>query len=247
VGGAVALVVAYRRQRDLEQGRFIERFGSAAKQLGDADPAVRIAGVYAMASAADEAGKFGRRQQCIDVLCGYLRLPYEPELGESHHTEIVTTARPPETSVLQTGRETTLHQKIRQNDREVRQTIVRVISARVETYADVKWSKHNYDFTGVYFEDAPFMFAEFLGDATLFDKATFSGERTNFSNAKFAGYTTSFTRAKFQNNSTFSWAEFSGRNVRFWDTTFSGRDTDFSHADRAHRKSSGVLAEIPHL
>jgi hypothetical protein len=28
VGGAVALVVAYRRQRDLEQGRFVERFGA---------------------------------------------------------------------------------------------------------------------------------------------------------------------------------------------------------------------------
>jgi hypothetical protein len=35
VGGAVALVVAYRRQRDLEQGRFVERFGAAAAQLGD--------------------------------------------------------------------------------------------------------------------------------------------------------------------------------------------------------------------
>jgi len=27
VGAAVALVVAYRRQRDVEQGRFVERFG----------------------------------------------------------------------------------------------------------------------------------------------------------------------------------------------------------------------------
>jgi hypothetical protein len=33
VGGAVALVVAYRRQRDLEQERFVERFGAAAAQL----------------------------------------------------------------------------------------------------------------------------------------------------------------------------------------------------------------------
>lgn len=30
VGAAVALVVAYRRQRDVEQGRFVERFGAAA-------------------------------------------------------------------------------------------------------------------------------------------------------------------------------------------------------------------------
>jgi len=76
IGGAVALVVAYRRQRDLEQGRFVERFGAAAAQLGDSDVAVRIAGVYAMAGVADESPNFGRRQQCIDVLSGYLRLPY---------------------------------------------------------------------------------------------------------------------------------------------------------------------------
>jgi hypothetical protein len=48
VGAAVALVVANRRQRDLEQGRFVERFGAAAAQLGDTDAAVRLAGVYAM-------------------------------------------------------------------------------------------------------------------------------------------------------------------------------------------------------
>lgn len=45
-GGLVALVVAYRHQSDLEDGRFIERFGAAAAQLGDTDVAVRIAGVY---------------------------------------------------------------------------------------------------------------------------------------------------------------------------------------------------------
>ncbi|WP_067684067.1 hypothetical protein [Nocardia miyunensis] len=41
VGGVVALVVAYLRQRDLEQGRFVERFGAAAAQLGPTDVAVR--------------------------------------------------------------------------------------------------------------------------------------------------------------------------------------------------------------
>ncbi|MGK8559299.1 hypothetical protein [Nocardia gipuzkoensis] len=65
VGGAVALVVSYRRQRDQERARFAELFGAAAKQLGDPDVAVRIAGVYAMAGVADEFGAPGRRQQCI--------------------------------------------------------------------------------------------------------------------------------------------------------------------------------------
>ena len=90
VGAAVALVVAYRRQRDIEQGRFVERFGAAAVQLGDHDVAVRIAGVYAMAGVADESTGL-RRQQCIDVLCGYLRLPYSPELGSNHQSKLVLT------------------------------------------------------------------------------------------------------------------------------------------------------------
>ncbi len=80
VGAAVALVVAYRRRRDIEQGRFVERFGAAAVQLGDHDVAVRIAGVYAMAGVADESTGL-HRQQCIDVLCGYLRLPTPPSWG----------------------------------------------------------------------------------------------------------------------------------------------------------------------
>lgn len=62
LGGVVALVVAYRRQRTLERdddGRrdqirlLTERFGSAAQQLGDKAAPVRLAGVYAMAALAD--------------------------------------------------------------------------------------------------------------------------------------------------------------------------------------------------
>jgi len=64
--------------------------GAAAAQLGDHDVAVRIAGVYAMAGVADESTGL-RRQQCIDVLCGYLRLPYSPELGSNHQSKLVIT------------------------------------------------------------------------------------------------------------------------------------------------------------
>src|SRR5215472_16969002 len=51
-----------------------ERFATAAGQLGgDKPPAVRLAGVYAMAGLADDWEE--NRQTCVDVLCGYLRLP----------------------------------------------------------------------------------------------------------------------------------------------------------------------------
>src|SRR5215471_6466104 len=65
-----------------------ERFATAASQLGDdKPPTVQLAGVYAMAGLADD-WKEGR-QTCIDVLCAYLRMPYEPEPnpGEDVPTE----------------------------------------------------------------------------------------------------------------------------------------------------------------
>ena len=58
-----------------------ERFATAAGQLGsDKPPAVRLAGVYAMAGLADDWPE--NRQTCVDVLCAYLRLPYKPDPGE---------------------------------------------------------------------------------------------------------------------------------------------------------------------
>jgi hypothetical protein len=109
IGGVVALVTAYRRQRvaefvqalarqqhelasraedraardsqqerDLAATRLLnERFTTAAAQLGDDKPAVRLAGVYAMAGLADDWP--AQRQTCVDVLCAYLRMPYEPD------------------------------------------------------------------------------------------------------------------------------------------------------------------------
>ena len=58
-----------------------ERFATAAGQLGsDKPPAVRLAGVYAMAGLADDWPE--NRQTCVDVLCAYLRMPYEPDPGD---------------------------------------------------------------------------------------------------------------------------------------------------------------------
>jgi hypothetical protein len=55
-----------------------ERFATAAEQLGeDKPPTVRLAGVHAMAGRADDWDE--NRQTCVDVLCAYLRMPYEPD------------------------------------------------------------------------------------------------------------------------------------------------------------------------
>lgn len=225
IGAMVALVVSYRRQRDLEQGLFVERFGAAAKQLGDPDAAVRIAGVYAMAGVADESSG-PKRQQCVDVLCGYLRLPYSPELGDNHQQKLVITnpAKPD-------GSMDELHFQYRQNDKEVRQTIVRVITAHLQTGVEYSWSRCDYDFTGVHFEDADFRSAVFSGGFTRFTNATFSGATTGFDKATFSGNRAIFGGATFGGDETsFYEATFSGTATWFVGATFSAAETWFTRA-----------------
>ncbi|WP_083898352.1 pentapeptide repeat-containing protein [Nocardia vinacea] len=203
VGGTVALVVAYRRQRDLEQGRFVERFGAAAAQLGATDVAVRIAGVYAMAGVADEStGR--RRQQCIDVLCGYLRLPYDADHGASGRAKFVVKA--PRVDHGRVRGETEEHIEYRQNDREVRQTIVRVIADHLRPTAEYSWSKNDFDFRTAYLEDADFSHATFAGPAR-FGNARFSGV-ASFDDTTFS-HIASFERATFCDIAWFERAIFS--------------------------------------
>ncbi len=84
VGVIVTQVWTYRRfaaeQRHSRIQLLTDRFGKAAEQIGHDAPAVRLAGVYAMASLADEWTE--QRQQCVDVLCAYLRLPPRDQDGE---------------------------------------------------------------------------------------------------------------------------------------------------------------------
>ncbi|WP_459957524.1 pentapeptide repeat-containing protein [Nocardia sp. IFM 10818] len=258
LGAAVALVVAYRRQRDLERGRFAELFGAAARQLGDADVAVRMAGVYAMAGVADEFSAPGRRQQCIDVLCGYLRLPYAPDEGNSH---LVSKSQRIEDSG--TAVERVYH--YRQNDRQVRDTIVRVIAGRLRASAEVSWSACDFDFSDAIFEDADFRYAVFAGRntrfanamfvgprATTFEKARFLGKRVTFRGAIFRGAATSFEGVAFAHSrvdrserdsagTTFVDTTFSGP-VTFDGAVFAGARTAFTRAKFAGTRSSFVNA-----
>jgi uncharacterized protein YjbI with pentapeptide repeats len=217
VGAAVALVVAYRRQRDVEQGRFVERFGAAAAQLGDHDVAVRIAGVYAMAGVADESTGL-RRQQCIDVLCGYLRLPYSAELGSSHQSKLVLTEplTADDGSLLE-GAHQERHLEYRQNDKEVRATIVRVIADHLRGQ-ECSWSACDFDFRSAHLEDVSFRSAAFRG-TTQFDGATFSGP-TQFREATFSR-DVPFDEATFSGDAWFDGATFSG-GAGFHGATFSG-------------------------
>ena len=226
-GALVALIVAYRRQKIAEADSahdrtrvFNERFTAIAAQLGDAQPAVRLAGVHAMAGLADDWKQ--NRQTCVDVLCAYLRLPYDPDPGDD--------AAPAERAAYRANR-------------EVRHTIIRLIGAHLRPGAAVSWQGLNLDFTGVVFDGGDFTGAEFSGGTVSFDGAEFSGGTVSFDGAEFSGGTVGFggagspaarstSRRQFSGGTvSFAGAEFSGGTVSFDGAEFSGGAVSFAGAE----------------
>jgi Pentapeptide repeats (9 copies) len=186
-----------------------ERFATAADKLGSDKPAaVRLAGVYAMAGLADDWGE--NRQTCIDVLCAYLRLPYERASGE----EIPA----PDQLALQ-------------ENREVRHTLIRVITAHLRYGAAVSWQGLNFSFNGVVFDGGDFRDAVFSGGFAVFDNAEFFSGTVSFSRAVFSGAEVYFGGAKFTGaRIRFEDAEFSGGTVSFRDTEMSSGMVEFTNA-----------------
>jgi hypothetical protein len=154
-----------------------ERFATAADQLGsDKPPAVRLAGVYAMAGLADDWKE--NRQTCVDVLCAYLRMPYQPDPG----------ADAPAKKRLAF-----------EASRAVRHTVIRVITAHLKVEAP--WQGLNFDFTGVVFDGGDFSGAKFSGSDVNFRDhnlgAEFSGGTVSFVGAEFSGGVVDFSAAGF--------------------------------------------------
>ena len=235
LGAVVALALSYRRHRIEEsqshrddQRLFTERFQSAAEQLGHEQPAVRLAGVHALARLADDWEE--QRQMCIDVLCAYVRLPPAVVDGSTGPSDPKTAGERPITP---------------RAELEVRQTIVRLIADHLRVDPDdstrISWRGHALDFTGALF-DGTFSFsgAEFSGGLVSFSDAKFSGGRVsfsgarfsggtvNFSGATFSGGTVDFTQAKFVSGAVrFNFAIFCGGSIYFRSAAFSGAEIEF--------------------
>ena len=214
-GALVALIVAYRRQKITEADSahdrtrvFNERFTTIAAQLGDAQPAVRLAGVHAMAGLADDWEQ--NRQTCVDVLCAYLRLPYDSDAGDDTTPADRTAYRA---------------------NREVRHTIIRLIGAHLRPGSVVSWQGLNFDFTGVVFDGGNFTGARFSGGTVNFDLAEFSGGEVSFYGAEFSGGWVRFSGARFTGGEvSFTDAKFTGSTVYFAKARFSGSTVDFAEA-----------------
>lgn len=164
-----------------------ERFATASEQLGSDKPAVRLAGVYAMAGLADDWEE--NRQTCVDVLCAYLRMPYEPNPGEEA----------PEPQGLPF-----------RAIREVRHTVIRVITPHLRNEATASWQGLNFDFTGTVFDGGDFNSAQFIGGKVDFTDARFTRGEVDFSGARFTG------------TALFTGVEFCGSDIDFTDAEFTG-------------------------
>lgn len=183
-----------------------ERFATAASQLGgDQPPTVQLAGVYAMAVLADDWEK--NRQTCVDVLCAYLRMPYEPDPGEGASEDKRRAFRA---------------------TREVRHTVIRVISAHLKDGAAVSWQGLDFDFTGVVFDGGIFNLANFPNGTVSFAYAEFSGGLPQFLGAMFSGAEVTFDYARFSGGAVlFGGAEFSRGRVHFTCAEFCGGTVSF--------------------
>jgi hypothetical protein len=216
VGGVVALVVAYRKQRIGEAAETRERakvlndrFATACTQIGHDKPTVRLAGIYAMASLADEWVE--QRQVCIDVLCAYLRIPYEPVLDSPwRHDE----------------------------ESAVRLSITTVISDHLRPGALVSWQGHEFNLVRAVLRDADFAGIQMTGGSFYLSLARFPAGRTAFDGMHVSGGEVWFGGAEFDGATVnFDNAEFSGGRVQFDGAVFLRGEVTF----RGAKFSGGVV------
>ncbi|MEA5359698.1 hypothetical protein VA596_09135 [Amycolatopsis sp., V23-08] len=197
-GGVVLLAVNYRKQRVTEnehalavekaeretvQG-FNERLGTAAEQLAHDSPAVRLTGVYALAGLADDWED--KRQVCVDVLCGYLRIA--PEVVSPGEAEV-------RQAVLRMFRD-----RLGSGGRWWQPVDFDFTGVVFE----------NADFSRLRFPGAViFDRADFTGELTSFERTSFAGA-LSCHGTHFAASRTTFARARFKGSAEFVGAEFAG-------------------------------------
>ena len=216
IGAVVALTVAYRKQRDAELAEYREdakayadRFGKAADQLGNTAYIVRTGGVYALTELADEW--IDGRQQCIDLLCAYLRMPYVADPASADYSD---------------------------GNRDVRRIIIRLIRNHLrDDWSAVSWRGYRFSFERAVFDCGDFSQAQFQGGNVTFHKARFVSGHILFSNVIFDGTPVWFDGAEFTGaHVTFRKATFAGTKTSFEGSVFSAGRVEFDEAHFAAGK-----------
>ena len=148
-----------------------------------------------------------QRQVCIDVLCAYLRMPYEPDPASEKH---------------------------REGEGEVRYTIIRIIRDHLrDPSTPTTWCGRDLDFTNATFDGGDFRGTKFTGGEVSFFRAKFAG-LVSFVGAEFTGGRVSFLCAKFSGGEiSFNDAKFTGGKVSFDDAEFTDGFVVFNVAEFA--------------
>jgi uncharacterized protein YjbI with pentapeptide repeats len=212
VGGVGGLAYTARTFHMAQLGQLTGRFESASKQLGDADPAIKIAGVYLMAQLADEWPE--QRQTCIGALCAYLRASDVAPAGEADRTrEVRRTVLDVMASHLREGARVSWDGY----DFDMIDAALDTGDLSGVVLTAGRWRFRGARFVGALrfdgarFEgaDVDFGDARFTGDqcAVSFAGAVFSSGRVSFRRASFEGGQVCFDGAKFESGCRLPFAE----------------------------------------
>ncbi|MGW4059384.1 pentapeptide repeat-containing protein [Amycolatopsis sp. NPDC004747] len=190
--GIFAVTLALRRQWhtefDATEKNVTELYTKAADQLGSDKAPVRLAGLYALERLAH--GNVRQRQSIVNVLCAYLRMPYElpTELGDDA-TDADRADR-----------------RERAQEREVRLTAQRIVCEHLhEGNREGFWAgPFDLDLTGATLIN--FTFVQCRARALICTRATFTGT------ANFFGAT--ITDTAWFTGATFARVIFDGITVR---------------------------------
>lgn len=232
-GGLFALLLAVRRQwhqeiavasrtLDAAERRVTELYTKAVEQLGSDKAPVRLGGLYALERLAQH--NLEQRQTMVNVVCAYLRMPYEPT-GEH---DIGDAAR------------------LAVQEREVRQAVQRILTNHLRPGSDpirpsaFFWPDIDLNLTGALLID--FNLSTNCAVRTArFDRTRFSGN-TSMRGIRFAGIArfrsavfeqdVSFSAAVFGGDALFNGAQFGGR-AGFRDAE-STDDSEFTSAALTH-------------
>ncbi|WIN00251.1 pentapeptide repeat-containing protein [Actinoplanes oblitus] len=248
----LALQAQAHTETDAAERRVTDLYTKAVEQLGSADAAVRLGGLYALERVAQNNPT--QRQTVINVFCAYLRMPYTPPAAMTPVPTGPVTELPLPRTEPTASRDPRLELQVRLTAQRILATHLTlptdVTSEQVSTLTPtavqpfwygldldltgaplINWKLsrahlRHADFTSATFSgDAVFSEATFTGDAR-FDKATFTGD-ARFDKATFTG-DARFDKATFTGDARFDKATFT-TNARFGQATFTG-DAVFNEA-----------------
>jgi uncharacterized protein YjbI with pentapeptide repeats len=219
-GGAIALLLAARRQRSTEltlehqrevaataaqdavERRITELYTRAVDQLGNDKAPVRLGGLHALERLATNDPD--QQQTIVDVICAYLRMPYDLPDDNSPDEDAPVDAR--------------IRYDQQRQELQVRLTAQRILTAHLRTDSVTFWRNidldlieaqlHKLDLRNCQIRAAQFNGAKFSGD-TRFDDAQFIGDAW-FSRAQFTGYA-GFDGTQFSGHANFDRAQFFGK------------------------------------